>query len=155
MCLIAPFEETHAEGMIAVVRSVHAEYGFSWEADGYHRDLYTVEQSYLHGGGMFWIALAGHEVVGCAGLTLHGRQCELHRLYLLRAFRGRGLGRRLLDTAIEYGRERGCDKMIAWSDVKLTDAHALYLRTGFIQEDQRICNDPDKAREYGFWRHPL
>ncbi len=155
MCRILPYLPEHREPMVAVVQEVHREYGFTWEAEGYHRDLYTVESYYLATGGMFWVAMDGERVVGCVGVTIHGDECELHRLYLLSSYRGRGLGRRLLETTIAFARERGCRRMIAWSDVKLPDAHRLYLKMGFVQEGQRICDDPDQALEHGFWKEPL
>lgn len=155
MCRIVPYAPAYRDAMIRVVQAVYEEYGFTWDADGYHRDLYNVESSYLQLGGMFWVLLAGVEVVGCVGVAVHGRDCELHRMYLLRAFRGRGLGRQLLQTALDFARTKGCRRMRAWSDVKLTDAHRLYAKCGFVQEGERICDDPDKSREYGFWKEPL
>lgn len=152
---VVAYQPVHRDAAIDVVQRVYREYGFTWEADGYHRDLYTVEEYYLRGGGMFWVALDDERVVGCVGVTLHGTECELHRLYLLPEYRGRRLGRRLLETAMAHGRGRGMKRMIAWSDVKLPDAHKLYIKMGFVQEGQRICNDPDKALEHGFWKEPL
>ncbi len=155
MCRIEPYAPQYKDGVIAVVRAVYDEYGFTWEADGYHRDLYEIETSYLQRGGMFWVLLAGDKVIGCVGILPDGAECELHRMYLLPEYRGRGLGRRLLDTTIEYGRSQGCRRMRAWSDVLLTHAHTLYLKCGFVQEGERICDDPDQAREHGFWKEPL
>lgn len=156
MCRIVEYTPQHRDGIIAVVRAVYDEYGFTWEADGYHRDLYTIEDTYLNRGGMFWALLAGDRVMGCVGVSLlDGVECELLRMYLVRAYRGRGLGRRLLEAAMAYGRTRGRRRMRAWSDVKLTDAHRLYLKCGFVQEGERICDDPDRSREYGFWKEPL
>jgi len=152
MCDFLPYQATHRDGIIRVVRMVYDEYGFTWDADGYHRDLYDIEGHYLAGGGMFWVVLSDVSVVGCAGVKLHGEECELHRMYLLREFRGRGLGHRLLELAVAYGRSAGCRRMRAWSDVKLTDAHRLYLRSGFVQRGERICDDPDQSREHGFWK---
>lgn len=149
---IVQFQIGFCGGVVAMVRAVHDEYGFSWEADGYHADLYDVEARYIATGGMFWVVLDGERLVGCAGVTLHGDACELHRMYLAADCRGRGLGRRLLDVTMEFGRSKGCRRMIAWSDVKLTLAHRLYLKAGFTQEGGRICDDPDGSREYGFWK---
>lgn len=172
---IVPYSASHRDAVIVVVQDVHREYGWTWEAHGYHRDLYEVESFYLESGGMFWVLLANGGVAGCVGVTLHHRQrpahdpqgslpiernpslryCELHRLYLLSSHRGQGWGRRMLNLAMAFGRERGCRRMIAWSDTVLKDAHALYLQNGFVQEGERVCSDPDQSREYGFWKEPL
>jgi GNAT superfamily N-acetyltransferase len=154
-CGIIKYHPQHRDAVIAVVRRVHDEYGFTWDAAGYHRDLYDIQRYYLDGGGQFWMLLDDEQVVGCGGVTMHGQECELHRLYLLREYRGRQLGRRLLELAMDFGRSKGCRRMIAWSDVKLPDAHRLYRKLGFVQEGERICDDPDKSREYGFWKEPL
>lgn len=145
----------HGTGVIAVVQDVHREYGFTWDADGYHRDLYTIRQTYIDTGGMFWAAVDGGQVVGAVGVTIHGEESELHRLYLLKTCRGTGLGWRLLKTAMDYARSKGCTRMIAWSDVKLPDAHRLYLKNGFVQFGQRICDDPDQSLEHGFRKDAL
>lgn len=155
MCVIVPYLEAHAAGVIQVVQGVFEEYGFTWEADGYCKDLYDPQTHYVAPGGMFWTALDGRRVVGCVGLRMCGRRSELHRMYLLRSHRGRGLGRRLLETCLNHAREHGCVAMRAWSDVKLVDAHRLYLKHGFVRDGERICDDPDQSREYGFWKEPL
>ena len=153
---LVAYAPEHADGVVAVVRAVHDEYGFSWEADGYHADLYDIERHYLARGGAFFVLLDGRRVIGTVGVTPHDAdECELHRMYLLAAYRGRGMGRRMLDTALNWARQRGCRRMIAWSDVKLTTAHALYESYGFVRFGQRICDDPDKSREHGFAREPL
>jgi len=148
-------QHNDSSGAVAVVRAVHVEYGFTWDEHGYHRDLYDVQQYYFAGGGRFWEMVDGGRVVGCVGVSAHGRECELHRMYLLQECRGRGWGRHLLGTALAFGRERGFERMIAWSDVKLADAHRMYRAAGFVQDGERICDDPDQSREYGFWKAPI
>lgn len=155
MCDLIPYHRDHGDGVVRVVRSVFDEYGFTWETDGYCRDLYEPEDHYIRPGGMFWSLLDGAEVIGCVGVQVDGPNSELHRMYLHRDHRGRGLGRRLLLATIGFARERGCVSMRAWSDVKLEDAHRLYLKLGFARQGERICDDPDKSHEYGFWKEPL
>lgn len=154
MCDITAYESRHADGIVRVVRSVFDEYGFTWEADGYCRDLYDIEGHYLKNGS-FWTVLDADAVVGCAGVLIDGDCGELHRMYLLGAYRGRGLGRGLLETCMTCVRGRGCRSMRAWSDVKLTDAHRLYRKLGFTCDGQRICADPDRSVENGFLKEPL
>jgi GNAT superfamily N-acetyltransferase len=45
--------------------------------------------------------------------------------------RGTGLGRRLLETALGYGRERGFSHVFLWTFADLAAALRLYERTGF------------------------
>ncbi|MBK8269470.1 MAG: GNAT family N-acetyltransferase [Planctomycetes bacterium] len=111
MWRISPYEPSHRDGVVHVVKSVFDEYGFTWEADGYCSDLYNVERVYLQPGGMFWCAVDAEEkgretVIGCAGLTFHDDHSELHRMYLLSACRGRGIGRALLLTCMEHARRK-------------------------------------------------
>jgi GNAT superfamily N-acetyltransferase len=150
------FAPEHAEGVVAVVRAVHDEYGFTWEADGYHADLYDVEGRYRACGGMFQVLVDEGRVVGTVGVAPHGAdECELHRMYLLKEYRGRRLGQRLLDAALRWAKDRGMRRMVLWSDVKLPHAHALYRANEFIPCGERICDDPDRSHEYGFRREPI
>jgi GNAT superfamily N-acetyltransferase len=152
---IRAYEPWMREAIVDVVRSVHDEYGFTWDFAGYHRDLYDIERYYLAPGGMFWALSVGERIVGCVGVTPHGQECELHRLYLRREARGGGMGQRMLDTALDWARQRGFRKMVAWSDVKLGLAHKLYLTNGFVLFGQRLCDDPDQSIEHGFRKEPL
>lgn len=152
---IEPCRREHGPAIAEVVRQVFAEYGFTWEADGYCADVYDPVGHYVEPGGMFWTLLEGERVIGCVGVSMHGASSELHRMYLAADRRGRGLGRLMLETAMNHARSHGCRSMRAWSDVKLADAHRLYLKAGFVQDGHRICNDPDHSPEYGFWKEPL
>lgn len=47
--------------------------------------------------GVFLLAAFGHEAVGCGGIrSLSGAICEVKRLFVVQAVRGRGVGRTLL-----------------------------------------------------------
>jgi GNAT superfamily N-acetyltransferase len=51
--------------------------------------------------------------------------------------RGRGLGRRLLDTALGYARSRGFGSVFLWTIAGLTPAHHLYRQAGFTLTESR------------------
>lgn len=54
------------------------------------------------------------------------------------AWAGRGLGRRLLDTALAHCRSQGVTEVFLWTFAGLRAARALYDRAGFVQvEEQR------------------
>lgn len=152
---IEAFEAGDAAAVVRVVRAVFDEYGFTWEPDGYCADIHDVPGHYVDRGSAFWVARVNGDVVGCAGVSVHDGVGELHRMYLLRAHRGQGIGQRLLDVCVDEVKRRGVEAMRIWSDVLLPDAHRLYLKNGFERRGERICDDPDQSREYGFWKEPL
>ena len=57
--------------------------------------------------------------------------------------RGTGLGRRMLETALAYCRERGMHHVFLWSFAQLDDALRLYERAGFQ------VTETNKARLWG------
>jgi len=151
--LIVPFDLAHADGVPAVLEAVCREYGFTWDDSPYFDDVRDVCRAYIERGGMFWVALDGPRVVGMIGVTPNSDlECELHRLYVLSEYRGRRLGQRLTDEVLHWARRRGYGRIVLWSDVKLVHAHALYRANGFVQCGERMSDDPDRSREYGFCR---
>ena len=153
---IVAYEERWRQGAIDVVHAVFDEYGFSWEPDGYHRDLYTVPETYLETGGGFWVLIeadaSGTErVVGTMAVLDRGDGvAEGERLYLLKQQRGQGDGERLLRHAIDAARARGFRRFIGWSDKRFHAAHALYAKLGMRRTGERILDDPDESPEWGY-----
>ena len=148
---IEPYERArHGDGPARVIQSVYREYGFTWEPDGYHRDVVHPETAYAppH---LFAVAVREGRVVGTVGgLRRDGDVAELERLYLLREERGCGAGRALCERFLAWARASRCVRAIAWSDKRFVEAHALYGRLGFRVVGERICpGDPDEAPEWG------
>jgi putative acetyltransferase len=105
-----------SEAAAAVVRAVYDEYGFTWDAHGYHTDLRDVETAYT----AFFVAELGGRIVGTAGLTGHG---SLERLYVLPGARGSGAGSALLTAVADGARLLGHPQLEIWSDKRFEDAH--------------------------------
>lgn len=70
---------------------------------------------------------------------LHPPQAELHRLYVLKAFQGHGLGRILMDEAMTRMREGGSGEICLGVWEGNDKAKAFYTRYGF-----------EKAGEYNY-----
>lgn len=158
-------------GIVATVRAVYEEYGFSWDAEGYHADLYDVEALYWRKGHAFFVAeslIESGVVLGTVGLHLFppiplggttteidgkvriaGCDCALERLYVEKVNRGQGIGTTLLEHAIAWSHERGLKRMEIWSDKRFEDAHKLYQNFGAKMIGERICDDPDESPEWG------
>jgi ribosomal protein S18 acetylase RimI-like enzyme len=70
-----------------------------------------------------------------AALWTTALECYLAELYVVPALRGRGLGRALLEAAMDVARGRGADRMdLGTSDDDIA-ARALYERLGFTNRE--------------------
>jgi GNAT superfamily N-acetyltransferase len=86
----------------------------------------------LDGTGRVWIAEDADRVVGSIAMVDAGEQVGQLRWFLLvPEVRGSGLGRRLLEAALTYGRERGFSRIFLWTFADLEGARRLYERAGF------------------------
>jgi GNAT superfamily N-acetyltransferase len=52
-------------------------------------------------------------------------------------YRRKGIGKRIIEKAIEYAKEQNCYKVILQSGNKRTDAHKFYESTGFDGESKK------------------
>jgi ribosomal protein S18 acetylase RimI-like enzyme len=75
-------------------------------------------------------------------------ECYLAELYVVRAERGRGKGRRLLEAAIEHARTRGAEYMDLGTSETDVAARGLYESLGFSNREGR----PDGPLNYFYER---
>ena len=81
------------------------------------------------------LAVDGH-AIGLASVYVDlvsmrfGRRCWLEDLVVTASARGRGVGRRLLDAAMEWAREHGCTHLGLVSAAARVDAHRFYVANG-------------------------
>ena len=85
------------------------------------------------------------EVIGCISVSvmhvLH-RPLPVGRLSMLvvaPAWRGKGVGRALVEQALEMLRQAGCGLCEVTSNDALLDAHAFYERLGFERTSVRLA----------------
>lgn len=173
MFSIRPFRPGDETGVVAAVRAVYDEYGFTWDEHGYCADLYDLEAHYGGPGDGFWIAQTDAGIAGCGGLEtfplvpgepgtlvpgeglprLGGTDCGLLRLYVHPDARRKGIGSALFETVIAEARRRERRALEIWSDKRLLDAHRLYEKRGARRVAERICDDPDDSPEWGMILH--
>jgi putative acetyltransferase len=138
--------------VLAMIAAVFQEYTMVFIAADEVPDILALETHYTPERGAFFVAVWHDSVVGSVGIDLtKTATAELHRLYLAAAWRGRGIGRALLDTAVGWATDHGAQRIELWSDTRFTLAHNLYTRYGFVQgSQQRTIDDVNATREYFF-----
>jgi GNAT superfamily N-acetyltransferase len=126
-----PGDETAVRRMVAEVLALH---GLEFDPDGIDGDLTDIQAAYIESGGMFRVVMATQGIVGSCGLYPEGAGTyELRKMYLLPAYQGQGVGRRLLADALAWARERDARSIVLESNSKLTRAARLYEAHGFVR----------------------
>jgi len=83
-----------------------------------------------------WIAEAGGERAGCVFCVPYDETTAQLRILLVRpAARGLGLGRALVETCVEFARDRGYGSVRLWTNDVLAAARRIYLGAGFTLVD--------------------
>lgn len=108
----------------------------------------------LLAGGDTAVLLAGQGPDGLAVLRFRealwseALECYLAELYVVPAMRGRGLGRALMNAAMEFARRRGADYMDLGTAETDVAARALYESLGFSNREGK----PDGPLNYYYER---
>jgi len=138
---LRPVDATDVPELVSLVEGVLAEFGLSFgrgaDTDG---ELFDLPDSYRAHGGELWVARdAEGTLLGCCGLyPVAPGTLELRKMYLLPAARGLGLGRRFLDTALGWARERGAERVVLDTAEQMTRAIAFYEANGFVRDDREV-----------------
>ena len=95
------------------------------------RHGYSVEKL-LREGVAFFVMRSQAEVAGCGGVQLVGSAYgEVKRMYVRPAYRGQGLGRRMLDHLAAHTRAHGLDRLRLETGIHQLEAIRLYEGYGF------------------------
>jgi len=111
-------------------------------------DIKDVESSYFARGGKFFVLeTEDGSIIGAYGLyPIDEKTCELRKMYLHKAHRGKGLGKFLLEDALSKARQLGFERMILETASVLKEAIALYKSYGFIEYNpQHMSSRCDQA----------
>ena len=127
---------------IPVVRELFEEYAAELGVDlcfqNFAEELATLPGAYAPPRGGVWIARVDGQDAGCVALRpLAADAAELKRMYVRRAWRGRGLG----ETAVGFARAAGHRAVCLDTLSGMTEALALYRSFGF-RPTRAYCHNP-------------
>ena len=109
----------------------------------YDKEVAELPGEYVPPTGRLYLANEDHEIAGCIALRkLDEGICEMKRLYVRPQFRGKRLGRMLVDKIIEDAREIGYSRMRLDTLLgKMDQAIAMYRSLGF-KDIERYYDNP-------------
>lgn len=130
---------------LALIRELFQEYAAGLGIDlcfqGFAEELASLPGRYTRPAGGIWLAVEDEQVAGCVALRpLDPEQCELKRLYVRPAFRGRGLGRLLTEHVLSAATEAGYRRVFLDTLPSMDAAIALYRSLGFTKADPYYDN---------------
>ena len=131
------FIQAESAEHVTCARELFEEYaaalGISLCFQNFDQELAELPGAYAPPDGRLLFALHGNKIAGCIALRKIGDEaCEMKRLYVRPEFRGRQIGRALVERLIREAREIGYMRMrLDTLPAKMDEAIALYRSLGF------------------------
>jgi len=120
----------------ALMFEVLREYGLPPDPESTDADLSEIEQHYRNG--WFSVLEVNGQIIGSVGLLPQEETVmELRKMYLYRDWHGHGLGRLLLEQALNEARQRGARRVVLGTAKVLGEAVALYEQSGFRPSQEK------------------
>ena len=141
------FIQAHSSEEIDQARQLFNEYSAWLQIDlcfqNFEKELAELPGDYASPDGRLILAYDDEELAGCVALRkIDEGICEMKRLFLRDRFRGKGLGRSLIEAIINEAKQIGYERMrLDTLPPKMNKAIALYNELGF-KEIEPYYNNP-------------
>ena len=158
--VIGPYADADRQGVLDLICTIQrSEFALPIAAAD-QPDLLDVKAFYCLGGGGFWVARAGAEVIGSiALLDIGGGQGALRKMFVRQDRRGAGGGiaAALLGTLLGHAAASGMRDIFLGTTTKFLAAHRFYEKHGFERIDMAALPEsfPVMAVDTVFYRKRL
>jgi putative acetyltransferase len=123
-------ERPDAPDAVALIEELEAHLSPQYPSESRHG--YSVDKL-VREGVAFFVARVGGKPAGCGGIQLYPDYGELKRMYVRPAFRGLGLGKKLIDVLAEFALSKGVNCLRLETGIHQTEAIGLYQARGFVE----------------------
>lgn len=137
--------------MLEEIKKIFIEYEKSINVDlsfqNFEEELNSLPGKYAKPDGIIILALVDGQGAGCVALRrISDSICEMKRLYVREAYRGLGIGNKLISIIIEEARKLNYKYMRLDTLSTLKSAFKLYKSYGFYEIEPYIYNPLKEAK---------
>ncbi|MHB9005037.1 MAG: GNAT family N-acetyltransferase [Coriobacteriia bacterium] len=134
------------EGVGLLIREYVASMGLDLSFQGLEEELKTLPGKYAQPQGALIVAEVDGALCGCVALRKIGDGvCEMKRLFVKDAYKGKGIGKELVRRIIEEGRVKGYHTMRLDTLSTMKSALKLYGAFGFRETEAYVYNPIEGA----------
>ena len=132
---LRPANNKDCEKVASLLYEALKEYNLKPDPVVTDADIKDIEHCYFERGGAFYVLEeVDGSIIGAYGLSPADKAtCELRKMYLHGSYRGKGLGKLLLEDALSKARQMGFKKMTLETASVLKEAISLYKSYGFVE----------------------
>ena len=129
---IIEFDPQYESQVKQMIFTVVSELGFPISRTPYqYKDLDHISERY-QGRSRFWIALLHDRIIGSIAIKEVDKQtARLRRMFVLPGFHGKGVGDKLLATALSFAQKNNYEVINLKTHKFMTRAHRFYEKHGF------------------------
>ncbi len=101
---------------------------YAWNAD-----TYDINECYTKNGGKVLVAVDGNYIAGFGGFRLvNAKTAEIRRVRIDSRYRGKGLGKAIIEQIESYCRENDIVRILVDTDNRFEAAKSMYANMGYV-----------------------
>tara|TARA_B100000029_G_C17366013_1_gene884344 strand:+ start:96 stop:569 length:474 start_codon:yes stop_codon:yes gene_type:complete len=139
--------------VISLIKKCYQDYPNCYlDVDNDSPELKYIYSYFKKNKGKFWVFEKNNKIIGCMGIA-PGREksLEIHRLYIDKKYRRKGLAKRFMKMAEDFALKRKIKKITLWTDTRFKDSHKLYKKLNYRKlKRTRKLYDISNTTEYTF-----